>query len=353
MAIETYTLASGEKRYKAVAYLEDKTKKRKSGFKTKREAKKWIAEMQVLGVPKPKSEMTYGELVDEWLDAYRLTVKPSTYNTAKTEIASSYPVISRETLVRSIDKELVSELAQYYSLNYCSYVVRLARIKAIFEYAVNEEIIEDSPFKRLKKPKQRKKGKEYTLWSIENLNDFLEACKRHRNPMIFPAFRLLAYSGMRDGELSALKWSDLEGNLLTISRTMTRDYDNNYVVGDSAKTNAGARVVALDDETVKILRDWQLICPSEDRMFPAPTHSIISVMHHIIRDNPHIPDSTPHKLRHLHCSILLDAKVNVKDVQERLGHKDVQTTLNVYAHANPNKTEMTDIFTNALAVSNR
>lgn len=40
MAIETYKLADGSTRYKAVAYLEDKTKKRKSGFKTKREAKK-------------------------------------------------------------------------------------------------------------------------------------------------------------------------------------------------------------------------------------------------------------------------------------------------------------------------
>ena len=71
-------------------------------------------------------------------------------------------------------------------------------------------------------------------------------------------------------------------------------------------------------------------------------------MNQIIDQNQNIPPSTPHKLRHLHCTILLDAKENIKDVQERMGHSTPQTTLNVYAHANKNKTHATDFFTSAL-----
>lgn len=75
MAIETYKLANGETRYKAVAYLEDKSKK---GFKTKKEAKKWISEIQVLGVPKPKSELTFGEVMELYLENLKPNVKSAT-----------------------------------------------------------------------------------------------------------------------------------------------------------------------------------------------------------------------------------------------------------------------------------
>ena len=58
MAIETYKLSDGSTRYKAVAYLEGNQKTSKRGFKTKKEAKKWIAQQQVLGKEKPKSLLT-------------------------------------------------------------------------------------------------------------------------------------------------------------------------------------------------------------------------------------------------------------------------------------------------------
>ena len=68
MAIETYKLANGAIRYKAVAYLDNHQKKSKRGFTTKKAAKRWIAEMQILGVPKKKEHLTYGDVVDQWLE---------------------------------------------------------------------------------------------------------------------------------------------------------------------------------------------------------------------------------------------------------------------------------------------
>ena len=41
---------------------------------------------------------------------------------------------------------------------------------------------------------------------------------------------------------------------------------------------------------------------------------------------------TPHGLRHIHCSLLFEAGTTLKEVQDRLGHSDAQTTMNIYAH---------------------
>ena len=351
MAIENYTLANGEKRYKAVAYLEDKTKKSKRGFKTKKEAKKWIAEIQILGAPKPKSELTFEEVVDMYLEYLKPNVKPSTFYTACYEVRSAFKYIPAERLITQITTNDVSVLAQGFAVEYCKSKHRLCRVQAVFNYAELEGIIESSPFRRLRLPKQKKKGAEYPLWSTTDLKNFLEVCKT-KPPIVYPAFRMLAYTGMREGELVALKWSDLEGNLLTISRTMTKDYSGCFVMGDDTKTEGSHRVIALDAETLDILNEWRKVCPPGDRMFPRQPTVIYNWMQKILKENPDIPPSTPHKLRHLHCTILLDAQANLKDVQERLGHASAQTTLNVYAHANPNKSIVADIFTNALDSAN-
>lgn len=50
---------------------------------------------------------------------------------------------------------------------------------------------------------------------------------------------------------------------------------------------------------------------------------------------------TPHGLRHTHCSILFEAGATLKDVQERLGHSDIATTMNIYAHVTEQKKEET------------
>lgn len=154
MAIETYKLANGETRYKAVAYLE----KTKRGFKTKKSAKKWIAETQILGIATTHKPITYGELVDQCLQQYRPTVKESTYRNTELEIISSYPKLPRNRELSTITHEDIQNLAIYFTQNYAYFNLRYARIKALFTYAVAEGYIDKNPFDRVKKPKQRKKA---------------------------------------------------------------------------------------------------------------------------------------------------------------------------------------------------
>ncbi|SLM97460.1 site-specific recombinase, phage integrase family [Brachybacterium faecium] len=51
---------------------------------------------------------------------------------------------------------------------------------------------------------------------------------------------------------------------------------------------------------------------------------------------------TPHGFRHTHCSLLFESGASIKEVQERLGHKDIKTTMNIYAHVTPESIKETD-----------
>ena len=50
---------------------------------------------------------------------------------------------------------------------------------------------------------------------------------------------------------------------------------------------------------------------------------------------------SPHGLRHTHCSLLFEAGATLKEVQDRLGHSDIKTTMNIYAHVTEKKKEET------------
>ncbi|HFI0025852.1 TPA: site-specific integrase [Streptococcus suis] len=54
-----------------------------------------------------------------------------------------------------------------------------------------------------------------------------------------------------------------------------------------------------------------------------------------------LPYITPHGFRHTHCSLLFEAGATVKEVQERLGHEDIKTTMNIYAHVTEQAKEQT------------
>ena len=141
--------------------------------------------------------------------------------------------------------------------------------------------------------------------------------------------------------------------MLSINRTMTLDYDYSYIEGDTTKTESSKRMIAIAPETLAVLEDWRAFCPSEEKIFPVLPSRIPEWMHRIIAKCPDVPDSTPHKLRHLYVFILLDANANIKDVQERLGHSSARTTIDVNADASPNKSVVADIFTNALNETRR
>nr|WP_237579100.1 site-specific integrase [Enterococcus sp. CU12B] len=124
------------------------------------------------------------------------------------------------------------------------------------------------------------------------------------------------------------------------------------------KTNASTRSISLDDETLKILSKWRIIqrtdylqlgfntLSEEQYIFTNKRNEwcypqvVNDWLKYLIKKYK-LPRITPHHFGHTHASLLLQAGIPVKEVSERLGHKDVKITLEIYSHVMPEKKTVT------------
>lgn len=170
------------------------------------------------------------------------------------------------------------------------------------------------------------------------LAEILDAMKDNQRWYTF--FRLLAYTGLRRCEALALLWSDVDfkTGTLTINKTLSTGINNVPVVHET-KTKSGMRTIEIDRETLRILNDWraaQKTLSMKGLIFPSKNGTEMPIT------NPYTffqrvakqlgIKGTIHSFRHTHASMLFEAGWSIKDVQERLGHKDFKTTMDIYTH---------------------
>ncbi|WP_246832120.1 site-specific integrase [Viridibacillus sp. FSL H7-0596] len=222
------------------------------------------------------------------------------------------------------------------------------------DYAIKHGYIQNNPFKLVDMPNGRKKLKadeeeHENFYTKEQLIKFLKCMEQEQNYKAFALFQLLAYSGMRKGEALALNWKDInfKTNEIRINKAISRG-KNNRLYGKDTKTG-DSRVIKMDVRSMSILAEWkklqkkeyfsigisttqpkQLVFSNEDNNYLQPTKTR-KWLEHVLNKHK-FPKITTHGFRHTHCSLLLEAGVSIKEVQDRLGHSDIQTTMNIYAH---------------------
>ncbi|APC65606.1 site-specific integrase [Salimicrobium jeotgali] len=165
-------------------------------------------------------------------------------------------------------------------------------------------------------------------------------------------FSLLAYSGMRIGEMLALKWKDINFNESTINITKTlynpKNREKEFQLL-TPKTRGSVREIKMDEDIMSLLRkhkkeqtEWKMMTRDEftDLNFvitrasgyPETIKKIATRMQRLLHLAGIERNLTPHSFRHTHTSLLIEAGVGIKEIQQRLGHTDVDTTMNIYAH---------------------
>ena len=148
-------------------------------------------------------------------------------------------------------------------------------------------------------------------------------------------FRLLAFTGARKGEVLALEWADWSNNTLSINKAITRGFAGEEI--GSTKTASSKRLISLDEKTKNILQEWKERNPGTRYIFenefskPIPSSLPRKWLLAILKDSDLRPIKI-HGFRHTHASLCFDAGMTLKQVQYRLGHSDLKTTMNVYTH---------------------
>jgi integrase len=349
--IKEYVKKNGEKAYMFKLYLgiDQDTKKpirtTRRGFRTQREARLAIADLELNGLSKPKSEPqiihTYEQIYNLWYEEYKTTVKASTL--LKTER------VFKNHILPAFGNKPIQDIkpmdAQNQMNNWHKKLVRASMVMnyagLVFDYAIRMQLINMNPTKVIKKPVRKesvREDKDMNFYDKDELKKFMAALENNNNFRAFVYFRLLAFTGMRKGESLALKWSDidLEKQTLYINKAVSRSATGLYI--QTPKTPSSIRRISIDDKTVSILQEYKkespdgLVFQSEDGgiLSPAkPRKWYLTAMKNLPDDFKQI---SIHGFRHTHASLLFEAGASIKDVQSRLGHSDIQTTMDVYTH---------------------
>lgn len=159
---------------------------------------------------------------------------------------------------------------------------------------------------------------------------------------------LCFYTGIRLGELCALRWSDIDtdAGMLSVMRTVcrTKSFEpenakkTELVVG-TPKSRKSARKIPLPTFLMDIVLTSRQFIPSDENAYilsckstPVDPRSYQKLFQRILED-AQLPERKFHTIRHTFATRALELGIDIKTVSEILGHSNVSTTLNIYAHS--------------------
>lgn len=350
------------------------TKKRqqvsKGGFEKKRDAQAAarIIEREIEnGTFVKESSLPFEKFAWDWLKVYGRQVKISSVRAREKEMKhfinvwGPYP-ISRITKKMYVDH--LVKLSEKYSHNYMSGIHACGRM--IFRHAMDMGLMKANPTENVQLPKRQEKVEDlenqeevYKFLEKEELATFLKLSHTDGLEMDPLVFTTLAYTGLRIGELLALKWSDLDldQNKLRVTKTLynpNNNYKNFQLL--TPKTKGSIRTVKIDEMLVSMFKKHKLkqmeqkmknrdIYEDEGFIFARgdgkpQLRKVFEVrLQRLLKKAGIEKNITPHSFRHTHTSLLIEAGVGIKEIQQRLGHSDINTTMNIYAHMTANMEE--------------
>lgn len=359
--IKEYKLKDGTKRYLIKCYmgLDSLTGKRitttRRGFKTQKEASLAEARLKLEYEEKTfnakNNKYTFKQIYDLFLVEHKNTVKPGTYATtvryAKLHILPKIANKRIDSFTVLDCQKLVNQWAEYF--NSAKYPKGIAQ--QVFDYAIKMNIITDNPMRKVKLPKRKETINEVNkFYNTDELKHFFDCVKDYGNMKYLAFFRLLAFTGMRKGEALALNWSDIdfEKKLVYITKGVVLD-ENEIPMISTTKTKKSVRTVSLDAESIAILKKWkieqakelmsiginslnkhQLLFTYDANKLYRPSYSNCWLEQIIKKYN--LKKITMHGFRHSHCSLLFEMGTPIQVVQDRLGHTNIKTTMDIYTH---------------------
>lgn len=244
--------------------------------------------------------------------------------------------------LRELQKKL-SETCQTASVN--NY---MSKLKHVFCDATRERIIQYNPFDlltSLKQTEEKARDTYHRALTQKEQKAFFD-CELTKNSIYYNVFRIAVSTGMRIGEIGALKYKDIKADYFTVQRTITRINGDAWGVGQDVKTKASRRDIPITDNIKNILesqkrlnqiRKQSNIIDLEELVFCGPRGGLVIDLY-VNREIDKICKAididkfTSHAFRDTFATRAIECGMNPKTLQEILGHKDLSITMNLYVH---------------------
>jgi integrase len=334
-------------------------KRRYVGGKTREEARRKLAKAMSDrdgGLVFDAGSLTVGEYLDRWLeDSVRGTVRQSTYERYEYAVRPHIqPALGRIKLnrltpvhVRGFYREKLDSGFSPATVHKLHVVLRKALTQAVSDGLLPRNVAEGMKVSQTRR-------KEIRPLTQEQTRALLDAARGDRLEALYV---LAVATGLREGELLALKWEDveLEDAVLRVRHTLTRA--GGKVSLGPPKTKKSRRSVGLTEGAVEALRahlskqleemermgslyrPGGLVFANESGGLINPSNLRNRSFARLLKRAGLPPDTRFHDLRHTCATLLLSRNVNPKIVSEMLGHSSIAITLDTYSHVLPTMQE--------------
>lgn len=302
------------------------------------------------GLPILAERQTVAQFLGGWLESVRPSLRPRTFVRYEQYVRlHAVPELGRVSLARLTPQHLQRLYANRLGAGLSPMSVR--HLHAVLHRALGQAARWGLVGRNIADLVTPPRGKRYEMTTLTpgQARTFLEAAAGDRLEALYV---LALTTGMRQGELLALRWQDvdLEGGTLQVRGTLQRTPDGLAIA--EPKTSHSRRQVALTSMAVHALRRHRVVQASErlrlgaawddnDLVFanevgrPLEVRNVLSRSFRPLVERAGLPRIRFHDLRHTAATLLLGRSVHPKVVAEMLGHSQISVTLDLYSHVTP------------------
>lgn len=362
--------------YFDLAKIDGKRKKiERKGGRTKKEAlenlRKAIIEYNNCGEVKVSSDMSFSDYLDYWLKNYvEVQCKQTTSILYKRYIRDHLKPVLGMYKLKSLNPTILQDYLNKKSISgYSKTTVSsfYGILSGALKFAVHPmQFLKENPMTYVKMPRydvvRGVASDELKIISYDNFNIIIE--RFPKGSTFYIPLQIAFHTGLRASEVCGLTWDDIDFNnkTLDVNKILIK-IGPEWIFG-TPKTQSSYRKITIGDTLINILKsnliyqkemkfkygpwykDSKFICTKENGH--TVTTESLKYLSRVVNYDLKI-NFNFHSLRHTHATMLIEAGANMKDVQNRLGHSRLSTTMDTYAHVTPKmRNETVDIFEKSL-----
>ena len=289
---------------------------------------------------------TVGAFADRWLAAVEPDLSPMTMRNYRSTVETLIkPKLGNLKLIEADPATIRAALAELATTHKPSSIREFRRrLSAMFSFAMDCRLVASNPSAGWRRDKRAKTKRE--PFKTLNAGQLAELIDAARETPLFAPIVLAAGLGAREGEIAALRWSDIDDSgRVTIDKAMKEPGNGDVQIGPTKGCNE--RKIRLPASSFALIREYRRsqaeallklgyrIKPED---FVCLDYAGESMTPNRIGDGFRYlarklgMKATYHTLRHSHASALVAAGMPIADVAARLGHADVATTIRFYLH---------------------
>lgn len=339
---------------------------------TKKEAlQRAQAAAEELSKQRQPQKMIVEKVYEEWLDVYKETVKPSS---VKTRMVALRPFMDKhgDHLIGNLHtSDLQKFLIERRDTGISKHHLSSTRtsLNLLFDFALKNDYVEKNIIKDTVIPKSNKESqliidakKKYL--EKDEIKNFLNGVKSSGRRNAYSIALMLLSTGLRIGEALALTWDviDIDKRELRVNKTLfEKDKSEGGFDFMTPKTGQSVRTVSFNEDLAEELKKMKVQFNKEkliglrdpkskwfDLVFtgknqqPVRSVTISHVFNQIYKAYGIENVSGTHILRHTHITMLVEAGVDLPVIMERVGHSNINITLDIYTHVTKKMQQQSD-----------